>query len=148
MESKWWEFPTLSKAQDFAVWEQFAESSNGDTFYVVDGPEHYSVVNQSMLEELGGIQSYPLKTSYADLQWQDMESLYQDEDPLFPWEELIGIFQTMDGTLLRFILAYRIPLPLFVCYTLACRGYDSQKRWVGFDTSDHIWREVYEKLKT
>lgn len=56
MKSKWWEFSTLRKAQDFALWKQFVEPVNGDTFYVVDGPEQFSVVNQSMLEELEATQ--------------------------------------------------------------------------------------------
>lgn len=68
-------------------------------------------------------------------------------NPIFPWEELIGTFQMMDGTLLRFILEYQVPLHLFACYALACRGYDMQNTWVGFETSDKIWKEVYDKLK-
>ncbi len=67
--------------------------------------------------------------------------IFADRNPLWFWEELKGLFQTTSGELLRFVLAYQIPLKKLIRYDLACRGYDNHMRWVGFDKAKEIWLE-------
>lgn len=150
MESKFWEFPTLQKAKDFAKWNNFQHSFyDQQKFYAVDGPEHYAVINQEMLEELEATGGYELPSSYEHMTWEEVKVLYQDKDVLEHWEKLIGSIQSMDGRMLRFILQMKIPLHLLICYELAARGYDKQIQWVGFEKAEEIWKNVYdETVKT
>ena len=54
-------------------------------------------------------------------------------------EEIAGMFSIVHGETLRFILSAHIPLERFIRYELACRGYDKDFLWVGFDKAENIW---------
>ncbi len=62
-----------------------------------------------------------------------------DDDPLSHWEEIAGMFSVAHGETLQFILSAKIPLEKFIRYELACRGYDENFQWVGFEKSQEIW---------
>ncbi len=55
------------------------------------------------------------------------------------WEDIRGMFSTMHGDYLRFLLHYKVPLEKFIRFELASRGYDGNFNWVGFDASEKIW---------
>ena len=46
------------------------------------------------------------------------------------------MFSVAHGETLRFILNTKIPLKRFIRYELACRGYDKNFKWVGFDKAE------------
>jgi len=49
------------------------------------------------------------------------------------------MLSVIHGEVLRFILSAKIPLEKFIKYELACRGYDKDFQWVGFDKAEAIW---------
>jgi hypothetical protein len=49
------------------------------------------------------------------------------------------MFSIANGELLRFILAYNIPLEKLIRYSLSARGYDKNQHWVGFNKAKEIW---------
>jgi hypothetical protein len=46
---------------------------------------------------------------------------------------------TIDGEILRFIIAHNIALDKIIRHELALRGYDENHRWCGFDKAREIW---------
>ena len=69
------------------------------------------------------------------------QGIFADRNPLWFWEELKGMFSTANGELLRYILAYDIPLEKLIRYSLSARGYDKEMQWVGFNKAKEIWLE-------
>lgn len=145
MESKFYQVLELDKAKDKAVWmnfnERFKPLEDRDQYYVVDGPEFFSVVNQAMLEELGTDTSYELPNSYENMSWEAIRTIQQDKIPLTHWEELIGSIGCIDGETLRFILKYKVNLFRIIRCELALRGYDHNRKWIGFTQSEKLWKK-------
>jgi len=69
----------------------------------------------------------------------DIRFITMDEDPLMHWEEIKGLFSSMHGEVLRFILAYQVPLEKLIRFELAARGHDENHNWCGFDKAEEIW---------
>ncbi len=129
----------LQKALDEAVWINFRhrttdykvgviESVKGG--YILAHPDH------SMFE---GEHFEPLPSDYSEMTYKHMTTIGMDEDPLKHWEEIRGAFQVLDGELLRFILAKKVPLKKMIRFELACRGYDKNHKWVGFEKAQKVW---------
>ncbi len=144
MESKFYPVLELQKAKDKALWLNFSERAKPaelkEHYFVVDGPEFFSVVNRQFLEDLGTKFVYPLPKSYHEMTWEEMKTISKDKMPLSHWEELFGSIATMDGEVLRFILEYKVNIFRIIRTVLASRGYDQNNKWVGFDKSEEIWK--------
>jgi len=82
-----------------------------------------------------------LPDSYTSLSYDRIAEIFADHNPLWFWEELKGTLATLNGELLRFIIAYDIPLEKLIRYSLSARGYDKEMKWVGFDKAKEIWLE-------
>lgn len=61
------------------------------------------------------------------------------EDYVGIWEELRGVFSTMNGELLRFVLHTKIQLKRMIRWELANRGYDMNNEWIGYEKSYELW---------
>ncbi len=133
-------FDNKQKAIDHALWLNFKYRIANITFGVIEGPDD----NWAVLEEAT---SKEMEMPFLDLLPKDMSHLSYDkiryirmDKELLPhWEELFGIFSTLDGELLRFILYAKLPLKKLICYELASRGYDKNHRWCGFEKASEIW---------
>lgn len=129
---------SLQKAIDLAIWQnqnhRFEEnygvvlSSQGD--YLVIQTSHPSF-DKSEFENL--------PVDYKKMEYQHIQQIQMDVDPLPHFEEIAGMFSTAHGETLRFILNTKIPLKKFIRYELACRGYDENFQWVGFEKANSIW---------
>ncbi len=143
-------YDTLEKALDRAVWLQFQYRNVQKQFVVYDGPEdNYAVSDVQTAEEMEiPHQYYPLPENYENLSYEKLQAINKDDEPLVHWEELLGRFATMEGEILRFILAYKIPLEKLIRNELANRGFDANNQWIGFDASKEFWLtdETKEKL--
>lgn len=73
------------------------------------------------------------------MDYEHIKSIRTDNDPLSHWEDTCGLFSTVSGEHLRFILTMNIPLEKFIRYELAIRGYDQNHSWVGFYKSQEVW---------
>ncbi|WP_299213512.1 hypothetical protein [uncultured Dokdonia sp.] len=82
-----------------------------------------------------------LPENYTSLSYDRIAEIFADRNPLWFWEELRGMFATASGELLRFILAYDIPLEKLNRYNLSARGYDKEMKWVGFNKAKEVWLE-------
>ncbi|MCR9171526.1 MAG: hypothetical protein NXI10_03475 [bacterium] len=98
------------------------------------------MVSDDILEITENVVIHPLTTSYAEMDYDHIDTIAQDTNPLDHWAEIRGAFSTMDGEVLRFILAMDIPLNKFIRQELAARGYDENHNWVGFEKAKKIWR--------
>ena len=131
-------FPNKQKAIDLALWQnhnhRYADnygvvlSSKGD--YMVIETDHASFSKKEF---------EPLPLDYITMDYKHIQHIRMDDDPLSHWEEIAGMFSVAHGETLRFILSTKIPLEKFIRYELACRGYDKNFQWVGFEKSQEIW---------
>lgn len=144
MGSNWWEYKTLEEAMDRALWLNFRYHLKDEAYFVVDGPEFYSVVNQEMLTELGADNSYPLPESLASLGWETLDAFKQREELPSNWETMIGSLRGIGTEVLHFMVHYKVPLALLFCHEIASRGFDTKGKWVGFDKAEAIWKNEYQ----
>lgn len=131
--------PNKQKAIDFALWLNFKHRLDGKVFgvirsahgdYLIVPPDHPTFCNETFED---------IPENYNEMDFKDIQNIYTDFDPLAHFEELKGAFAIMDGELLRFILKHKIPLEKFIRYELACRGYDENHLWCGFEKAEEIW---------
>ena len=73
------------------------------------------------------------------MKYEHIKEIAKDDDPLFHWEEIRGLFSSFDGELLIYILYAKIPLDKLIRYELASRGFDKAHQWVGFEEAEKIW---------
>ena len=71
--------------------------------------------------------------------YKHIASIGMDEDPLKHWEEIRRMVSVVDGEILRFVLAKNVPLEKLIRFELACRGYDKDHKWVGFEKAQKVW---------
>ncbi|WP_299217011.1 hypothetical protein [uncultured Dokdonia sp.] len=133
--------PSKDKAIDNAVWSNFEHRTTNKEYVVVRGTDHNYVVIPKDYPTVDGQAFEVLPDSYATLDYERIADIFADHNPLWFWEELKGMFSTANGELLRFILAYDVPLDKLIRYSLSTRGYDKDQRWVGFDKAKEIWLE-------
>lgn len=131
----------LQKALDEVLWINFRhrttdyrvgviESTSGG--YIIAHPDH-STFEGGHFEEL--------PSDYSDMTYKHIASIGMDEEPLKHWEEIRGMFSNIEGELLRFTIEKKIPLEKIIRYELACRGYDKDHKYCGFDKAKEVWLE-------
>lgn len=132
-------FSELNKAIDAANWLNFQVRKHECKPYVVIGKEGNCAVISDDVLELFDAPTHPLHEDYQSLSYDEIGRIAVDEDALKHWADLRGAFSTMDGELLRYILALKVPLEKFIRYELASRGYDENHEWCGFEKAREIW---------
>ena len=132
----------LQKAIDLALWLNFIGQRENRSFKVVQLPNNqYSVEQILEPTKVNNSPSIPLIDSYQSISYSQILDLKKQEDPLAHWEEIIGLFSSANGSLLRFILHYKIPLERLIRVELASRGYDANYNWLGFEKAKKHWFE-------
>lgn len=127
------------KALDNALWLDFVSRTKQKTFSVINIPEsNYLVIpTKSLTKRNLALTGKP--HDYFDMSFNDLKKMKSDIDPLWHWEEIIGMFSVADGEILRFLLRYRVPIQKIIALELANRGYDENNHWVGFEKAEGIW---------
>ncbi len=125
-------FRSKQKANDLAIWKSFCSRKQGREYHVagneISGYYLVSVLNGNLKRH-----------THVDMDFAHIRSIHSDLEPLKHWEEIRGLFSSVDGELLRFILTHHIPLEKFIRYELASRGFDEDHYWVGFEKARSIW---------
>jgi len=134
-------FPTEQKAIDYALWLNFKyRLAPSITFGVIHGPEdNWAVLETITAKEMETSFLDNLPRDYTELSYKEIKTLAEDNAPHPQWEMIRGLFSTVDGELLRFILHHKVPLEKFIRYELASRGHDKDHRWCGYDKACEIW---------
>lgn len=130
-----------SKAIDNVLWLNFENRTTEKEYGVIQSIEHDYLIVPKDHPSVQGETFEKLPDSYASLSYDRIAKIFADRNPLWFWEELKGTFGTLNGELLRFILAYDIPLEKLIRYSLSARGYDKNMQWVGFNKAKDIWLE-------
>ncbi|WP_299676137.1 hypothetical protein [uncultured Dokdonia sp.] len=130
-----------SKAIDNALWLNFENRTTDKEYGVIQSIDHDYLIVPVDHPTVVGETFEVLPKSYTSLSYDRIAEIFADRNPLWFWEELKGTFGTLNGELLRFILAYDIPLEKLIRYSLSARGYDKEMKWVGFNKAKEIWLE-------
>lgn len=121
------------------MWLNFKYCIAGIVFGVIITPERkWAVCEEQTAQELN-VDFLKTSENHTELDYDQIRHIKMDADPLPFWEELTGVFATMDGELLRYILHSKIPLEKLIRFELAARGYDENHHWCGFDKAEEIW---------
>lgn len=130
--------PSLQRAIDIAMWMNFTHRIDKKVYGVIKDKKAkwYDVVLTQGRRKSSFV---VLPENYADMTYSQIEAIRTIVNPLPHWESLMGMFSTCDGELLRFMLAYHVPLDRIIRYELASRGYDENLLWVGYDKARKIW---------
>lgn len=129
----------LEKATDHALWLNFKHRVEGKTFGVIQSIEGDYLISDINHPSLKGETFEVLPKDYSNMTYTHIRHIGMDENPLTHFEEIKGMFSTMHGEILRFILSHKIPLEKFIRNELASRGHDEDHKWVGFDKAIRIW---------
>ncbi|GAB5417029.1 MAG: hypothetical protein Crog4KO_18950 [Crocinitomicaceae bacterium] len=129
------------KAIDDAVYRNFLARRKGITpFYAVAFNDTKNLmVSDDILEIMDKVIVHPLFSDYVDLGYDHIDNIAEDIDPLAHWAEIEGVFGSMDGEVLRFILHMKIPLEKFIRHELAVRGHDENYNQVGLEKAREVW---------
>ena len=135
-------FNSKEKAIHHALWLNFKYRIAQIKFGVIHGPDN----NWAVLEEATSLElEMPfldiLPKDLSDFNYDDFRHLKMDKDPLPHLEKTLGMVSVMDGEILRFLVQSKFPLEKLIRDELACRGYDENHRWCGFDKASEIWRK-------
>jgi hypothetical protein len=132
-------FDSQEKAIDHAIWLNFKYRIAVIRFGVIDGPNrNWSVCEEATAKEMETSFLDILPKNYARMTFKQIRHIKMDRNPLPHWE-MLSIFSTMDGEILRYILHADIPLKKLIRFELAARGYDKNHRWCGFEEAEKIW---------
>lgn len=136
-------FDDLFLAIDTAVWMNFSvRQLDVEPFHVIEGPEcDYAVVSDDVLELFDGAVTHPFFGDYIPMDYEHIGIIARNPDPPDHWETIRGMFSTVDGEILRYIIHMSIPLEKFIRYELASRGYDKNHTWCGYEKAKTIWLE-------
>lgn len=136
-------YDNIFLAIDQAVWMNFQVRNKGVApFLVVEGAnKDLVVVSRDVLALFKDPIEHPLFGDYIPMDYDHIEMIAMDKNPPEPWEIIRGMFSTLDGEILRYILHMDIPLEKFIRYELAARGFDKEHRWCGFEKAKEIWLE-------
>ena len=135
-------YTDLQKALDLALWLNFIGQKEKAEFGVVQLPNNkFSVELITSQNKAQSIHTFATKDAYQKIPYPKIMELKKQQDPLAHWEEILGLFSTANGYLLRFIIYYQIPLERFIRAELASRGYDMNYNWVGFEKAKQHWFE-------
>lgn len=127
------------KAIDHAVALNFQYRCEDKEYGVIQSVEKDYLVVPVNHATFVGEDFEKLLDTYASLDYERIEEILVDRNPLLHWESIKGIFSVVDGETLRFILALTVPLEKFIRYELAARGYNEDHKWVGFPQAKRIW---------
>lgn len=127
------------KALDEALWLNFKNRVSKETVGVVESIEGDYIIISPEHPTFKGDTFEILPKNYKAMDYEHIKSIGSDLSPLPHWEAIDGMISTMDGEILRFILHYKVPLKRFIRYELACRGFDENHKWCGFDKAKKIW---------
>lgn len=131
-------FPSKQKAIDLALWQNHNHRYDDNYGVVLSSKGDYMVFqNDHPSFKKSDFEALP--TDYLNMDYTHIQQIRMDEDPLSHFEEIAGMFSVAHGETLRFILSAKIPLEKFIRYELACRGYDKDFLWVGFEKAEKIW---------
>lgn len=131
--------PNKEKAIDLAVWLNFKHRVDGKRFGVIQSVEGDFLIVSPNHPTFKGEVFEILPEHYSQMNYKHIRNIGMDVDPLHHFAEIKGMISVMDGEILRFILKYKIPLKKLIRYELACRGYDENHIWCGFDKAEDIW---------
>ncbi|WP_299884296.1 hypothetical protein [uncultured Lacinutrix sp.] len=131
-------FPNKQKAIDLAIWQNHNHRFD-DNYGVVLSSKGDYMVFQTDHPSFSKSEFENLPVDYKKMDYNHIQQIRMDADPLPHFEEIAGMFSLAHGETLRFILNTKIPLKRFIRYELACRGYDENFKWVGFDKAEEIW---------
>ena len=133
-------FDNKEKAVHHALWLNFKYNIAKIKFGVIHGPENnWVVLEQTTSLELEIPFLNILPKNYSEISYDTIRHIKMDKYPLPHLESIIGIFSTVDGELLRFMVQTKLPLEKLVRHELAGRGYDKDHRWCGFEKAEDIW---------
>lgn len=126
------------RAIDVALWMTFKYRIENRIYGVVQDKKtkEYHVVE---LENRRRKQLLDFPTDYSQMHYLQISSVFKEKNPLPHWEAIRGIISTTDGEILRFLLAFNVPLEKFIRFELASRGYDEHHEWVGFEKAYEVW---------
>lgn len=134
------EHKSLQRAIDIALWMNFKYRKDKRSYVVIQDKKSkmYQVVPQ-----LGRKKSFCIEKpeNYLEMDYQQIQIIRSELVPLNHWEEIIGLFSSAHGEILRFIIMYQVPIEKLIRYELACREHDKNHDWVGFDKASKIWLE-------
>jgi len=135
-------FDTQEKAIDYALWLNFKYRIASIKFGIIHGPDdNWAVLEKATSKEIEMPFLDILPKEYSKLSYQQIQKIAEDKIPHTHWEMIRGMFTSMDGEILRFILHYEVPMKRFIRWELASRGHDKHHRWCGFKKASIIWLE-------
>lgn len=130
--------PSLQRAIDIAMWMNFKYRAQNRSYGVIldKKANWYNVVETKGRRKSSFI---ALPANYCEMTYEQIEAIRTIVNPLNHWEEIVGLFSSTHGEILRFILASELPLEKLIRYELAMRGYDENHLWAGFEKARKIW---------
>jgi hypothetical protein len=131
--------PNKHKAIDVALWRNFKHRVVGEKVGVIQSIARDFIIISPSHPTFKDEEFEILAKDYSQMDYKHIRNMYTDVEILPHWEELKGAFSTMDGELLRFILAHKIPIEKFIRYELACRGFNADHQWIGFKEAEKFW---------
>ena len=133
-------FDSQEKAIQHAIWLNFKYRIAKIKFGVIHGSDNnWAVLEQATSNEIGMPFLDVIPKDCSNLSYDKIRHIKMDRNPLPHLEELIGLFSTVDGELLRFIIHSKLPLEKLVRHELASRGFDENHRWCGFENAEEFW---------
>lgn len=131
-------FPNKQKAIDLALWQNHSYRYEDNYGVVLSSQGDYLVVQTDHPTfETSAFESLP--KDYSKMDYNYIQQLSMDETPLYHWKSIMEALHGLHGEVLQFILSSKLPLEKFIRYELACREYDREFEWVGFEKAKEIW---------
>lgn len=131
--------PSKQKAIDQAAWFNFEHRTSNQKYGVIQSSKGDYFVLPTDHVSFEGETFEKLPSDYSGITYDHIRSIGMDEDPLYHFDEICGMFSVIHGEILRYILEAKIPLEKFIRFELANRGYDKDHKWVGFEKAEEIW---------
>ena len=133
-------FMNLQKAVDYVLWHNFmSRTSNSSPLGVVQSCHGDYLVVARGHPSFEDQEFEALPDTYSSMDYTKIASIKMQQDSLEHWNGLSGMLQNAQGELLRFILEKQVPIEKWIRYELACRGYNKNCQWVGFNKAKEIW---------
>lgn len=127
------------KALDHAVWLNFFYRTQTKRYGVIQSIHGDYFVVYTDHPSFEGETFETLPNDYTEMSFQEIEKIGMDEAPHDHWETIKGMVSVLHGEILRFLIAMKVPLERFIRWELACRGFDTNHKWVGFEKASEIW---------
>lgn len=139
MESEAMEFHSSEqRAMDIALWMTF-KYRKAKRVYGIRYVKRHKVFFIEDITSKRKQKKEMLSKDYSQMTYEEIKALRIDSESLKHWEDILGMFSTTHGEILRFLLHYQVPLEKLIRYELACRGFDENHEWAGFTKAEEIW---------